>query len=114
MGRVIPFGDSPEVEAWVKIMGGKSDDATRGMMIKGFITSYEFNDDWVKKLYATLLRRRFDAGGYAQWMNWLATGSDLEDILVRFLSSAEYYNHGPYGPPPAGGAYWGGVGGPLQ
>jgi len=42
-------------------------------------------------------------------MNWLATGSDLEDILVRFLSSAEYYNHGPYGPPPAGGAYWGGV-----
>ncbi len=65
---------------------------------QGFINSPEFtalyganvsNTDFVTRLYANILDRTPDAGGFAFWLNALNSGYARADVLANFSESSE-------------------------
>ncbi len=96
-----------EVAFWAGIMNGDDSDQERSDVAWSFIGSEEFRHNWVVKLYKGLLRRDPDPAGLVTWETDLHNGSNLEDVIVGFITSAEYYNHGLYYTPPFPG--WGGA-----
>jgi len=71
----------------------------------GFVTSPEFqtkygsltNDQFVTQLYANILDRAPDSGGYAYWMGQLAGGQTREQVLDGFGFSQEAINNATQG-----------------
>ena len=73
----------------------QSDGAT---LARGFICSNEFksknlsDEAYVIVLYRTFFNREPDAGGKANWINELASGSSREKVLAGFVNSQEFAN----------------------
>ena len=65
-------------------------------IIYGFMYSIEYssrglsNDQTVEILYNTMLNRGSDAAGKADWLNRLANGQQIVDIINGFCGSAEF------------------------
>lgn len=99
LGRIGGLGvdiQQSEVDFWLNLTGRRVDDQTRSDVVQSFIGSDEFRQKWVQKLYFDLLRRAPDPAGEAIWVNALAAGDSLEDVIIGFITSDEYYNHGTY------------------
>ena len=52
------------------------------------------DEEFVTSLYRAVLDREPDAGGLANWVNWLKRGQSREWVITQFFSSREYLSKG--------------------
>jgi hypothetical protein len=83
-----------EVDYWVNQMQNGMTDT---QVMTGFLSSAEFfdrsggnNQAWLDALYQDLLSRGADANGLNSWMQSLAGGARLSDVVSGFVNSQEY------------------------
>lgn len=88
--------DAAGKASWVKQLNAGT--KTGAEVAYGFIFSQEFqnsnycNEDFVKQLYRAFMGREGDAGGLADWINRLETGTTREEVFNGFSQSAEFNN----------------------
>jgi len=75
------------LESWVaELQSG----ASRDEVIRGFLTSGEYQRRAVNQMYQTFLGRQADPAGLEGYARALADGASLEAIAAEILASAEY------------------------
>ena len=92
------LGRQPDSAGFVYWTDRLTDGANFFDVVGGFVNSPEFrtvygalsNDGFVELLYNNVLGRASDAGGKANWMRELSSGSTREVVVTRFAESQEF------------------------
>jgi len=106
--------DASGLQFWSTRLKNGTD--TGANVARGFFFSNEFinqrnsNNDFVEKLYLTLMGRQSDQSGKEFWLNHLNNGWPRENIFAGFVNSPEFtnicknfgINRGDYTAPPGG------------
>ena len=88
--------DAKGLSNWVKALKTNEKDAAK--VVEGFFFSQEMNNlhlsdsEFVERCYRTLLDRRSDSKGKANWLNKLAKGVSKKEVLKGFIDSQEFTN----------------------
>lgn len=70
---------------------------TASVMVRQFVGSKEFlganisNQEYIERLYETVLGRQSDAEGMAYWIDYMNAGHGREELLDTFIGSKEFY-----------------------
>lgn len=70
---------------------------TASVMVRQFVGSKEFldanisNQEYIERLYETVLGRQSDAEGMAYWIDYMNAGHGREEMLDNFIGSKEFY-----------------------
>ncbi len=73
---------------WV---GQLSSGVSQSSVAAGFLSSTEYQSDFVQAQYLYFLGRSADQAGLAYWVGQLASGASQESVVAGFVGSAELY-----------------------
>ena len=92
------LGRAPDTDGLNYWTGNLQNGLSGCRLLEGFFNSQEFanmaltDEEYVEILYTTILGRKSDAAGKADWLGRLGKGSTRKDVLAGFAYSPEFSN----------------------